>query len=926
MLTAMTEDWIPMMKSTWCAWAVALSLSLAPLAHAAQVEARLPKSVQAGPCVEGVCEYRLANGLRVLLFADASKPTVTVNLVYGVGSLHENYGETGMAHLLEHLMFKGTPKHPDIPGEMQQRGVDKNATTSLDRTSYFASFPANDATLDWLLGLEADRMLNSRVAKADLDSEMTVVRNEMEAGDNNPVGVLMKRMRSVAFDWHNYANMPIGARSDVENVPIGNLQAFYRTWYQPDNAMLIIAGRIDTTQVLARVAAHFAPLKKPARVMPTFHTVEPVQDGEREVTVRRSSELSLLAASYHVPALAQADSAPLTVLGNVLGDNPNGRLYKALQEPKLVVFVGASGETLRDPGLFTLVAALPKDADPGKAEAELLKQAEAIAAAPVSDAEVAAAKQRIGNAIEKRASDVNAMAMALSEYQAAGDWRLLFVQRDAIDAVTASDVNRVAAAYLKPQNRTIGRFVPTATPDRAVIPAAPAVAGLVEGYSGRAAVASGEAFDPSLDNIAARTESFVIGDGLRVSLLPKRNRGQTVTLAASFHFADEASITGRSYAGGWVGPMLMMGSQGMDRGQIAARFEALNTQAQVSGSAQGAAIRLNGKRETLLEALRVAANVLRHPTFPADQFEQLRLQAITGLEFQRREPGTLASMALSRYFDPWPAGHPLHVESIDESLARLKAITPADIRAYHQAFYGTSVGEIAVVGDFDPVALKAELQALFADWKAPRAYAPISTRYHDVAAKQERFSTPDKPNAVLLARQNVSINLADADFPALNIAVGILGGDPLKARLAERIRQKEGLSYNIGAGLSADESREGRDDNGSVSIQAIAAPENMPKLEAALREELARLVADGITAQELRDAVAEKKVAREQSRAVDGAIAGLLSDHLYYGRDMRFEAQRDAAYQALTVEQVNTALRKHLKPEQLSVFVAGDFK
>jgi zinc protease len=709
-------------------------------------------------------------------------------------------------------------------------------------------------------------------------------------------------------------------------VPIENLQAFYRTWYQPDNALLIVAGRIDSAQVLARIATHFAPLKKPTRTLPKFHTVEPVQDGEREVTVRRSSELSVIAASYHVPALAQADSAALTVLGNVLGDNPNGRLYKALQETKLAAFAGASGETLRDPGLFTLVSALPKGGDAGKAEAELLKQAEAIAATPVTDAEVAAAKQRIGNAIEKRASDVNAMAMALSEYQAAGDWRLLFVQRDAIDGVTASDVNRVAAAYLKPQNRTIGRFVPTATPDRALIPAAPTVASLVDGYKGRAAIAAGEAFEPSLDNIAARTESFVIGDGLRVSLLPKRNRGETVTFDASFRFADEQSITGRSYAGSWVGPMLMMGSQRMDRGQIAARFDALNTQAQVSGGVQGAGIRLNGKRDTLLDALRLAADVLRHPAFPAEQFEQLRLQAITGLEFQRKEPGTLASMALSKYFDPWPVGHPLHVESIDESLARLQAIKLEDIRAFHQAFYGSSVGEIAVVGDFDPVAMKAELQRLFADWKAPRAYAPISTHYRDVAATHERFVTPDKPNAVLLARQNVSINLTDTDFPALNIAIGILGGDPLKARLGDRIRQKDGLSYNVGAGLSADESREGRDDNGSISIQAIAAPENMAKLEVALREELARLVADGITAQELRDAVAEKKVAREQSRAVDGAIAGLLTDHLYYGRDMAFEAQRDAAYQALTVEQVNAAIRRHLKPERLSVFVAGDFK
>ena len=224
--------------------AVTLALGQPAWADAA---AALPKGVAAGPSIEGISEYTLGNGLRVLLFPDATKPTVTVNLVYNVGSVHENYGETGMAHLLEHLLFKGTPKHTDIPGELKKRGVGFNASTSLDRTNYFSSFPANDTTLDYVLGLEADRMLNSFVAKKDLDSEMTVVRNELEAGENNPAAVLFQRIRSTAFLWHNYGKSTIGARTDVENVKIENLQNFYRKYYQPDNAMLVVAGKLDMT-------------------------------------------------------------------------------------------------------------------------------------------------------------------------------------------------------------------------------------------------------------------------------------------------------------------------------------------------------------------------------------------------------------------------------------------------------------------------------------------------------------------------------------------------------------------------------------------------------------------------------------------------------------------------------------------------------
>lgn len=906
-----------------------LSLSLClilPTAARAETTAALPKGITAGSCVEGLCEYRLPNGLRVLLFPDASKPTVTVNVVYGVGSVDENYGETGMAHLLEHMLFKGTPAHPDIPGEMKQRGVEKNASTSFDRTNYFASFPANDDTLDWLLGLEADRMVNSKIAKSDLDSEMTVVRNEMEAGDNNPGSVLMKRIRAVAYDWHNYANLPIGARSDVEGVPISNLQAFYKTWYQPDNALVIVAGRIDPSKTLTRIASHFGPLKKPGRVLPVRHTIEPAQDGEREVTVRRTGDIGLVAASYHVPALAQADSAPLAVLANVLSDNPNGRLHKALVETKLAAFATASGDSQRDPGLFTVIAALPKTADAAKVEAELLKQAEEIVAQPVTEQEVDAAKQRIANGYEKLLTDPNAVGMALSESQAASDWRLLFVQRDAIANVTVNDVNRVAASYLKSTNRTLGRFVPTDKPDRVEIPAAPAIASLVDGYVGKTAVVTGEAFEATPQNIAARTQTFVLGSGLKVSLLPKKTRGETVVVNANFEFGNEQTITGRTNAGALVGPMLMLGSKSMTREQIAAKFDALNTQAQISGSLQSAQIALLGKRETLAEALALAADVLRNPAFPESQFEQLRLQAATGVEYQRKEPGPLAAIALAQHFDPWPAGHPLHVEGFDESLAKLKALKLEDVQGYHHDLYGTSEGEIAVVGDFDPVEVKAQLEQLFVGWKAPAAYVPMSTHYVDTKATRKSFTTPDKPNAVLIARQNLSLNLIDSDFPALSIATSILGGDPLKARLADRIRQKEGLSYGVTAALRADESRQGRDDEGYLIIQAIAAPQNMEKVETAVREELMRLVKDGITEQELRDAVQAKLVAREQSLAQDSTVAGMLSEHLQYGRDMQFEIERDAAYRTLTAAQVNEAIRKHFKVDSLSVFEAGDFK
>ena len=300
--------------------------------------------------VEGITEYRLANGLTVLLFPDATKATVTVNITYKVGSRHENYGETGMAHLLEHLMFKGTDRHSNIPQELTEHGARPNGTTWFDRTNYFETFSSSEENLKWALDLEADRMVNSHIAKKDLDSEMTVVRNEFEAGENSPSGVLEERVLSTAYLWHNYAHSTIGARADIEGVPIERLQAFYRMYYQPDNAVLLVAGKFDESKTLALIQEDFGRIPKPSRKLPAFYTQEPTQDGERQVTLRRTGDLQVLLAAYHVPSGAHPDFAAVDVLTLVLGEQPSGRLHKALVEAKKASGVGGFNYQLHDPG------------------------------------------------------------------------------------------------------------------------------------------------------------------------------------------------------------------------------------------------------------------------------------------------------------------------------------------------------------------------------------------------------------------------------------------------------------------------------------------------------------------------------------------------------------------------------------------------
>ena len=462
-------------------------------------------ALEPGASVEGITEYQLGNGLRVLLFPDPSKPQITVNITYLVESRHEGYGETGMAHLLEHLLFKGTPGHPDIMGELAERGAQPNGTTSVDRTNYFEIFPASGDNLEWALDLEADRMVNSFVAAEDLDSEMTVVRNEMESGENNPLGVLVQRTISTAYLWHNYGNSTIGARSDVENVPIERLQAFYRKYYQPDNAMLVVAGNFDESEALNLVVDKFASIPRPERagsdlLYPTY-TDEPTQDGERRVTLRRVGDVQHAVSMYHMPSGSHAEFAAVDVLSFVLGDTPSGRLYEALVETQQATMAASAARQLREAGQLLLYTTVPSENDLGDVVRVMNETVEGVLTAPVTGAEVDRAKAAILNQINRSFNSSAGIALQLSEWGSMGDWRLFFLHRDRIEALTADDVNRVAQAYIKPGNRTVGLFYPTQDPDRAEMPTRPDVVAMVSGYEGREAIAEGEAFDPSPSNL-----------------------------------------------------------------------------------------------------------------------------------------------------------------------------------------------------------------------------------------------------------------------------------------------------------------------------------------------------------------------------------------------------------------------------------------
>jgi zinc protease len=902
---------------------LSLSLFFAPgLAQPTRAQsAAAPAAITS---VEGITEYRLANGLQLLLAPDQSKPTTTVNLTYRVGSRHENYGETGMAHLLEHLIFKGTPTTKNVWSEFTRRGLRANGTTWVDRTNYFASFTANDDNLRWVLGWLADSMVNSFIAKEDLASEMTVVRNEMEMGENNPGRILFQRTLATMYDWHNYGKSTIGARADVENVDISRLQAFYRLHYQPDNATLIVAGRFDPALVMARVAETFGALPRPQRALQPTYTLDPVQDGERQVTVRRVGAAPMIFMAHHVPPGSHPDYAAVALLGQVLGDTPGGRLHKRLVETQLAASTFAFPLAMTEPGALFAGAQLAPGQDIDKARDAMAAVLDGIAKEPISAEELERARTQWINGWEQGFTDPEVIGIALSESIALGDWRLYFLQRDQVRKVTLADLQRVAGERLKPDNRTVAIYRPTAQPDRAPAPAKVDVAAMVKDYKGDANVAQAEAFDATPGNLDRRSQTSTLASGMKVLLLPKGTRGRAVQARLRLHYGDEKTLLGLQTVGSMAAGLLDKGGAGLTRQQIADRFDTLRAQVGFSADDQTLTVSIDTVREHLPATVELVGKLLREPGFPADALEEQRRQRLAGLAEQRREPEAMVANAIGRLGNPYPRGDLRHTPTFDEQEADLKAVTAAQLNAFARRFYAAARAEFAAVGDHEPAAVKRALEAAFGDWRMPaggaQPYVRIKRPLVTVPAERLVLQAPDKQNATLLAALRLPLNDSHADYPAFMLANHIFGAGG-SSRLWKRIRETEGLSYDVRSFVQWNNFEANSPWIGS----AIFAPQNLPKVEAAWRDEIARSVKDGFTAAELAEAKSSLLNFRRLSRAQDAVVAGSAVVNLYLGRTFAYSQQIDDRLAAATLEQVNDAWRRYVVPDRVATAWGGDF-
>lgn len=875
--------------------------------------------------VEDIKEYKLSNGLQVLLLPDASQNNLVVNIVYKVGSKHEGYGEKGMAHLLEHMLFKSTKNLGDIKKMLSDKGGAANGTTYYDRTNYYEVFPSTEENLSWALEMEADRMINATLLQEDLDKEFSVVRNEFEIGENDPTSVLMERTVNTAYLWHNYGLSTIGSKEDIERVKTPQLRRFYEKYYQPDNAVLVVAGKFDEAKAIGFIEQYFSVIPKPTRVLDEILTVEPAQDGEKYIEVKRNGDSKHIQMAYHTASYADKDFAALEALEHILNNDPSGYLHQALVETQKVSSLWAFSPTVRDASFMLFNFDVPNDKDQVKTLAEIKAEIAKIGDINYTQEDLDRAKTSLLKDIESLQNNTIGTAINLTEIIGSGDYRLGYLHRDNVENLTLEDIKRVAKKYFKDNNRTVGLFIPTKDEVR-VKPTEflnTDINALVKDYEGKEKSHDIREFAPTIANLEQNYTSGQLSNGMKYGIIDKDLKGEKVNISISIPVGNQKDLHNKQYIGSLAASMLTAGTKTLSKQEIKDKLDLLKSSVSIRFSGQNIMISVSSYRNTIKETMDILNDVLKNPVFPESELTKIKLEYTTYLEGNLNDPQTVAFNKLSKMTSNEAKGSIFYSSSTQEDIDGFKAVTIPEIKDFYSKFFGANNGVATVIGIQDQAEAKGLLESVLGKWNNQAKFERAYPTFFATKQGKEIIQTPDKENAAAVGSLNFQMNRTNPDYAALTFANEVMGGGFMTARIPQRLREKEGISYGAGTSLSIP--YDVKNDNSSWMIYAFLNPTKRAEVETAINDEFAKLVANGITEDELKANKTSWKNSRQTNLGSDNYLLTLSNMRLMYDTPFSDFDKLNAEIDKLTVKQVNAAIKKYLQPSKFTTIYVGDF-
>lgn len=865
---------------------------------------------------DAIEEYELENnGLKVLLYHNATMPVATVMITYNVGSRNEKDGVTGATHILEHMMFKGTDTYPldsnmDYSNQMERIGARSNATTSFDRTNYYATLGKKHVPL--AIQLEADRMRNLQLNEKSLASEMIVVRNEYERRENSPYATLQKKIFSTAYEKHPYHHPIIGWKRDIESITVDKLQAFYDTYYWPNNAVLTIIGGFDKVATLEAIKEYFGAIPRSPRPIPALEVTEPEQNESRFVEVNRSGQVGAVLIANKAPQGMHSDWPSLLLLCEILGADKIGRLYKALDDKGLASASYVFPRRLKDPGLIFFGATLTAETTHEQIQTILFTEIDKLIENGVSDKELKRAKSvYLANLLYSKDGSFQ-IADLLNDAIALGDWTDYLNFSKSIEETTAEDLNRVAQTYLKREQQTIGWFIPKSTE----LSQNPIPENLTDPYYFREPYEELDFWETKFQseiNFAPNIKEIFISKIHLVTVkLPVE---QVVSFSGSISAGDQKSPKGNLLLADLTASMLDKGTLSMDRFELTELLDSLGIKIQFESKSNALIFSGKFQKKNTEAFIQILANILKNPKFDEDVLSNLKAQYNAYLLDLETSTEYMAATLLSQNL--YPEGHPNYQHSLAELRESLEAITVEDIRSFHNENYGNENMKIVFSGDIDLSQTQRNIRNHFSVWKSKTDKDVESPELTELIPQRINYFIPDKKSISVHMGMRTFLKRDNPDYIPFSVANYILGGN-FNSRLMESIRQEKGLTYSIHSFHEGDIHTPG-----NWGLEASFSPDLLEKGLEETKNEVLNWYKYGITDKELSKAIETIKGKYLVGLSQTTSVAAQIHSFILRGFSPFYIDIYPKLLNMVSKNQVNEVIKKYFDPDSITTVTSG---
>nr|WP_174506244.1 pitrilysin family protein [Acinetobacter sp. Marseille-Q1620] len=883
---------------------------------------------------QNIEEYKLDNGFRVILAPNDRENKVFVNTVYFTGSLNDPQGKGGLAHLLEHLAFKGTQ---DVKGDEFQRRLDQytlmtNASTDYYSTKYTNIVRPEKTALDQIIYLESQRMDKLVLQEKFVPSEINIVMREREVRMDQPFAVLMDQMWKAAYGNKSLGRLPIGDLNELKSIKMDELNKFYRAWYAPNNAVMVVAGKFNKADVLKAIDENFSPI--PARAIPEQAKV-PLLDSSniklRNFMVQKGSDL----AKFHIYMNGKNEKIqPALALSPYLYTlQPSGHLYKSMVETGIATNVEATTWLNPDFNLVFMGAIYSPTNDSNKIESALISGVENNA--EFNQTELSRVKNLVKNAADSMLSNSVAVGSMLSEYVVSnkGDWGQYFKDQQAIQSLSVSDTNKTLKEFLTPAHRFSGDIKPTPedqkkamqmqkdpaqkkTLDQTVEQPEPLKDPSVYKKEVAEYLATSKTY---LDATEKKIQRGSFKNGMQYALFPTQTRDNKTYATLTVDFGTVDSLFNQSEILDLTAYLLLRASEQYSLQDIADKSIDAGGLATATADGNGMTIQIVAKKEKFEDFFKYIIEVMKNPKFEQSQFDLIKSQSLGDLDRPYTEPDVVAAMTMARLLETYKQGDLRHHFEPEYAKTQLKAATTDQVKALYKKFFAMNHAEIAITGDYDAKNMQKLLKKEFANWNGHQPYQRITSEFVKYPGQKVHALSEQREFGNYSSILTIPVGVDNKDAAALVIFNYILGDSQLSSRLGQELREKNALVYGFNSDIDLDAYQE----SGALKIEANYTAGKSAQVSEVVHKVLNELLAKGVTEQEVEAAKASIMKQRVTSLEDERVIHRMLNSQLDRNKNMSSRAQRDLEFAKLSKADVDAVIKKYIQPERL-VEVAAD--